>query len=973
MPIKTQESSKWRLPQILNSLECMSEKQKVFKWSKLFNAYTNVVFNYPLLILISCLLLCTIVPMLVLMFYPVHLDNNPEKGFNTRNTDHSLARMAWSRLQPSILQGSRVVVELEKSESPVSNTNLNKTRSKRSWADEFLNSLSSLACYEEPIPAMDFMSQFIVEVPDLNAVFQKGFLTEMCQLQSKLRDNLASFDQLTPHRNIWHMANFAACLTPDQRINCTYLTSNDIKRAERLIRFCAAYRDEILECRRSCLEEIQKNQQEQRPLNFVKCPECDPRLVSANCSSQMMFDLFYRILPKNLDQKPFYLNTFLPIFTFSSYRLQGYDVSLNDYVKLEKRLETVNEKAKTFKIKGVLLDIKRDTLLTAAIEDARFSLLAVALIVALIIAYTGSLVYCISVLWQLTSSVLMPVAVYRCFTVEFPLLNLIVFVLLISIGSDGAFLLYSSFPSNKEELSKDTFRQCIRHTASTMFLTQFSYNCAIYCKHLLSGVGLQDVWPFCCTVIDHQLHSFDFISTRCSSTSTCTFSIRDRIDFLKSSIDDLIDHHLPAVLINGRFVWLCCLSLLVCCCGWLSATRLHLPQYNPLQLFVASNPNEFYDNNAERLFSFVENKIALPLTLRLVWGINGVDVSPHFDSREVVRLKADPKFHIRNVDELRLFAANLLRFRTLHFVQHDSKFWPERFLDWSIKLPCSAQEVCCNIENDHYSDTYLDYCLRVSTTQLLTSYNDTPIYHNITFEMIGYTALLPTKLRYSHRFANLSASINLFDTSLVAKSMWQTTEWGLMSTWYDLQRSIIHDSKQSVFLSLFVVLIFAASILRLHAICAMLSIVSIVICTCGTLVLFGWVIGMLEAIILVLIVGLSFDYTLHFGAAVPKNNNCAKHRIEEAVQRATRPVIMASASSFSAGLVLFASKTHAFFQVSVFLLISTWYSLLFATLFFIPLLYVFLPSNAEICTLCTSSNENGTTLHLQDVKQNAKI
>lgn len=154
--------------------------------------------------------------------------------------------------------------------------------------------------------------------------------------------------------------------------------------------------------------------------------------------------------------------------------------------------------------------------------------------------------------------------------------------------------------------------------------------------------------------------------------------IRDRLEFLMEWSDDLIDQHLPAVLIHGRFVWLSCLTLLVCCCGWLSATRLHLPQYNPLQLFVASNPNEFYDNNAERLFSFVESKIALPLTLRLVWGINAIDRSSHFESTEIVQLRADPKFHIRNVDELRLFAAHLLRFRTLYFVQHDAKFWPER-------------------------------------------------------------------------------------------------------------------------------------------------------------------------------------------------------------------------------------------------------------------------------------------------------
>lgn len=48
------------------------------------------------------------------------------------------------------------------------------------------------------------MAQFIVELPDLSSVFKKDFLGEMCQLQTKLRDTLAPFDQLTPHRNIWH-------------------------------------------------------------------------------------------------------------------------------------------------------------------------------------------------------------------------------------------------------------------------------------------------------------------------------------------------------------------------------------------------------------------------------------------------------------------------------------------------------------------------------------------------------------------------------------------------------------------------------------------------------------------------------------------------------------------------------------------------------------------------------------------------
>lgn len=167
---------------------------------------------------------------------------------------------------------------------------------------------------------------------------------------------------------------------------------------------------------------------------------------------------------------------------------------------------------------------------------------------------------------------------------------------------------------------------------------------------------------------------------------TFDLSIRDRFESLIKCTDELIDSHLPAILIHGRYIWITCFSLLVCCCGWLSATSLHLPQYNPLQLYIASNPNEFYDNNAERLFSFVESKIALPLTIRLVWGISTIDKSSHFDTREIVQLKTDPKFHIRNADEMRLFAAQLLRFRTLYFVQHDAKFWPERLEEVNLFL-----------------------------------------------------------------------------------------------------------------------------------------------------------------------------------------------------------------------------------------------------------------------------------------------
>lgn len=133
----------------------------------------------------------------------------------------------------------------------------------------------------------------------------------------------------------------------------------------------------------------------------------------------------------------------------------------------------------------------------------------------------------------------------------------------------------------------------------------------------------------------------------------------------------------------------------------------------------------------------------------------------------------------------------------------------------------------------------------------------------------------------------------------------------------------------------------------------MLSIVCIVVCVSGTLVLMGWEVGMLESIILVLAVSLSFDYTLHYGAALPSGAGlCPRHRVGRAVRRSLRPVSMAALSSAAAGLALLGASTHAFFQVAVFLLVSTGFSFLFALCFFVPLVSLCLRPGTAPCAEC---------------------
>ncbi|KAI1725232.1 sterol-sensing domain of SREBP cleavage-activation domain-containing protein [Ditylenchus destructor] len=897
--------------------------------SYVFNKYNQLVFEYPCVILFFTVVVFGIIPWAILVAFPMQLDSNPEKGFDTRGTQYSGQRLAWAELQPALLQGSRVNVDIA-------------NRSKRSWADDLIASFSSVACYDEPIPAMSYLSQFIIEITEYEELFTSEFLTELCNLQSELNVTLRHFDHFTPYRNIFHVANFFACLAPESRVNCSYLTQSDIVAVRQTIEGCISHRKSILDCRRGC------QQHHQMPgTPSLPCGECKPEFhIPRNCSSQMMFDLFYRILPKDLMSVPFHLNAFLPFWTYSSYRNQGYDVDVINYERLQEQLKEIAVQSNTFKLKGVLMDVKRDLLLEAAISDSKFSIIAGIVVFVLIAVYSMSLTYSLAVLWQLTSSVSASLAIYRLFNTDFPLLNLIVFVLLISIGSDGAFLLYNAFPKS-ERLNLVSFREALGHTGATMFLTQFSTVVPFFLNIFSNVIAFRSFGLFAgltlilnylllisflpAFLVFQQKHvnpwltrslpsSFWFCFSSVQSTSapdSPRLPPRIGFDVLNSPMEracellrSLLYEVLPIVLVQGRYIWLGSLSCLLALCAFLCITELGLPQYNPLQLFIASNLHEYYDNNAEKLFHFVADKIALPLNVRLIWGklwcirniyafisilgMNTIKSLSHFDPRQISFLKANSDFHVSHISDLNLLANQLKMFRNNSAVHYGSKFWPES---------------------------------------------------NTTFEFIGYTALLPTTLKYSHRFSNLSKSFELFDREFRSNvsnlPMWYTTEWYA----HNKIRSIISDCKQSVIISFIVVLVFAAVILRFKCVCAMITI----------------------GVILVLVVGLSFDYTLHYGASVA-DKGCAFHRIQSSVQKSTVPVAMAALSyvmnfklkitgtyfsSVLAGSVMLLAQTHAFHQVAVFLVVSSCVSFLYATFFFLPLLYIFLPTGAQkFCKRC---------------------
>ncbi|KAF1770132.1 hypothetical protein GCK72_001950 [Caenorhabditis remanei] len=877
--------------------------------------YSRSLYRHPVLFLIVPLLITTVIPFGLLWLFPIRLSQNAEIGFDTKDTVLSGPRLAWARIQPSLMFSNRIAfsnprpIDTDVQQPSVQPVN---KRVRRSWADNLLSAINQVACYDSPIPLMDHLSQIVLEVPNYDAIFDLKFLNKLCQMQSNISKPLSRFDAFTPYRNIWSVANMFACISPNLRVNCTQLDESDLKIVRKTIDNCWKYRTPIFECRN---EKCQG-----------QCSTC--REVPEECSSQIMHDLFYRLLPKNRDETPFLVNTFLPVFTLTGYITQNIPVDVILYDALELSVIDYSKKS-GFELKGLLMDVKRDRLLAAALRDSILALLAAGLVMIVVAVHSQSLLYAFVVILLLALSVVGALGVYSLFTDEFPLLNLVTFVLLIAIGSDDAFLLKSNFPNH---LNEETFHSFLTHTSFTI------------CFGLFAGVTV----IFNYFMVVSFLPAFLLIQHRHLDCFT-GFKFPYR-----SVFSHLLYVLLPHVLVQGRYVLMALLSIVAIGGAAITYQGLHLPEYNPLQLFTSDNLHEWYDNNAERNFEFVSAKIALPLTSRLVWGVEPVYSLSTFRANATSPLKSDPFFSLKTARDVHKIARSLEKARQLPFVNHQAKFWPERFLDWSDKYPCARGFLCCNMSNPLFSDSYLDFCLRNSTSFLATSYNDTPIFDNQTFAFVGYTAMLPTTLKYNHRFSKLTKSFEMLEMTKPDGGWW-APEWWLMSTWFDLLSSIVQDCLSSVVGSLIFVAIFAFIQLKFQAIAAVVTIAGVIFTSSAIVTLLGWVLGVLEAVILVLVVGLSFDYTLHYGAALP-DHGCAEHRIREATSKGVGPVTLAAFTSFLAGASMLPALTHAFYQVGVFLVVISWTSWTFSTFFYLPMLSLTLPRQSGICPYCEKTN-----------------
>ena len=168
-------------------------------------------------------------------------------------------------------------------------------------------------------------------------------------------------------------------------------------------------------------------------------------------------------------------------------------------------------------------------------------------------------------------------------------------------------------------------------------------------------------------------------------------------------------------------------------------------------------------------------------------------------------------------------------------------------------------------------------------------------------------------------------------------------------TFYDLQQSLAAGTRTSMLITLAIAtgILFLTIQNILLTLWAMLTITTAVFVTVASLVLLAWELNIVEATIITLAVGLSVDFTIHYGVAY-KLSSCPDRigRSLYSLKTMMPAITIAAFSTFVAGAFVLPSSLKSYYQFGVFLMLVMSISWTLATFFFQSLCLVLGPQGS---------------------------
>merc|ERR1719350_1383740 len=133
---------------------------------------------------------------------------------------------------------------------------------------------------------------------------------------------------------------------------------------------------------------------------------------------------------------------------------------------------------------------------------------------------------------------------------------------------------------------------------------------------------------------------------------------------------------------------------------------------------------------------------------------------------------------------------------------------------------------------------------------------------------------------------------------------------------------------------------------------AILTVFSVILVTITILVLLGWELNILESVVITLAIGLSVDFTLHYGIMYKLSGETDRDKaVTFSIATMASPVSMAALTTLSAGVCLLPTRVLAYIQIGTFIAVLMSISWIFSTFFFQSIMRSWGPTRPGSCQM----------------------
>ncbi|KAL0276394.1 UNVERIFIED_CONTAM: hypothetical protein PYX00_003982 [Menopon gallinae] len=812
---------------------------------------------------------------------------------------------------------------------------------------------------------------------------QKSLLTldalhSVCELQKRLMDGKEMneiCETVSPGHCCapWSLPNYITLLY--NRSDCFSVTEEDVKGVRSLLLECAKFYNNLQlqpDCRENNL-----------------CPE-----LPVNCSKfNAVYNILYYLtdvefLPVNYTKREsdvFLNNTliFLPIARSSAVLPYYYNLS-----SVMLKQNGVRVSAMDFGLKNTLFD-------ECLVRDALFMAAGSGFMILCIWSYTGSLFITLCTVFAIGISFIVSYFIYTfIFNIKFfPFMNMLAIVVAIGIGADDSFIFYKMWQCSKLEKVNCTLLKLVsttlQHARVSMFVTSLTTAAAFYsnfvssitainCFSVFAGTAvlvnffLMVTWlPACFVISERWCCPLIFPVPWRPEVNSGLRLIRERSAHVRA----LLDRCLILAVIRLRWVWLFVFSSLAIGSAViiLYYPKLRLPDSKNFHLFESKHLFEQYDliyrdklwfERLEKDSSWDNTNFRLPL--RFVWGVLPVDNGDYLEPNSKGTLQFDSSFDISS-PESQVWLLNFCReLRQQTFYQSTlGPLLPNCFIEsltnWMQRrcrdpIDNIDRSPCCETSPFPYTRQTFNTCIIEAMAHLYETPADyflpgvagPKFSKSVRGEIKAIVIEYDSNYSYSASFTDMDAFYteieNWFQKELLTappgmKGGWFISELGF----YDLQLTLSNGTILSIGVSMAVALavVFLVSLNVFISFYAVLAITCTIFVTVATLVLLGWRLNVLESVAVTTAIGLSVDFSLHYGTIYRQSSDDNRQAaVAFTLNRMGGPTLMAALTTGAAGIFMLPSSVLPYIQIGIFLIVVMGTSWVYSTVFLMALLSI---------------------------------